>query len=102
MLDEELILLLLNQPNSVIQKEKNDKFTNMSNSIYKNSLDISESFEKGTELANNLSNIEKEIKRQKKDYGKEITKRIVIPLLSFSLSFTGVYATWKACKKGSY
>lgn len=102
LLDEELILLLLNQPNSVIQKEKNDKFTNMSNSIYKNSLDISESFEKGTELANNLSNIEKEIKRQKKDYGKERTKRIVIPLLSFSLSFTGVYATWKACKKSSY
>ena len=102
LLDEELILLLLNQPNSVIQKEKNDRFIDISNSIYKNSLDISESFKNGTELAKGLSNIEKEIKRQKKDYRKVKTKNIVIPLLSLSLSFTGVYATWKACKKGSY
>ncbi len=101
--DEQLVLRkVYDVAYKLIKKEKNDKFTNMSNSIYKNSLDISESFEKGTELANNLSNIEKEIKRQKKDYGKERTKRIVIPLLSFSLSFTGVYATWKACKKSSY
>ena len=102
LLDEELILLLLNQPNSVIQKEKNDRFIDMSNSIYKNSLDISESFEKGTELVKDLSDTEKEIKSQKKDYRKERTKRIVIPLLSFSVSFTGIYATWKACKKDSY
>ena len=99
LLDKDLIVLLIDSPNNKFKSEKVSEFEQMSNNIYKNSLDIKRLSGSNNQLKVEIDKKEEEIIEDKRNLRKFRIKRLAPFVVATLATSGGVFGLWKLMKK---